>query len=57
MMFVGRYMDKFEVEEKDSSNPLIDDCIGLYVRISEHTLDELGIHFYNQVVDANQMHV
>ena len=57
MIFVGRYVDKFKVEEKDSSNPLIDGCIGLYVRIMEHTLDELGIHFYNQVVDADRMHM
>ena len=55
-MFLSRYVDKSEVKELDGSNPLIDGCARLDVRIIEHTSDILCIQFDYQVSNTDNVH-
>ena len=47
MMFVRRDMDKLKVEEEYGGNPAIDCRIGLDIRVSYHTSNELCVHLHN----------
>jgi len=54
-VLVGGDVDKFEIEEEDGSNPLVDGGIWLYVRVAEHTSDVACIYFNYKVADANDI--
>jgi hypothetical protein len=49
------HVDKFEVEQEDSSDPAVDGCVWLDVGVAEHTADVLRVHFYDQVSNSNDM--
>lgn len=48
-------MDELEVEEEDTGDPLVDSCVRLDVRVVQHTADVLGINFYCQLLDTNDV--
>lgn len=54
-MFVSWNVFEFKVEEEDSSNPLIDGSIGLYIGVAEHTFDVTGVDFNNKLMDTNEV--
>ena len=54
-MLVGRYMDKFEIKEKDGSNPPIDCSIWLDVRVAKHTFDVTCIYFDDKIADSDEV--
>ena len=54
-MFVNRNIKELEVKKSDGSNPMIDSGIRLNVRVVDHTSNELGIHFNNQMLNSDNV--
>jgi hypothetical protein len=44
MVLICGDVNEFEIEEKDRGDPAIERRIWLYVRVTYHALDELGVH-------------
>jgi hypothetical protein len=54
-VFLSRDMDELEVKELDGSNPSVHCCVQLDIQVVQHTFNEQGIHFYDEVSKADNM--
>jgi hypothetical protein len=55
-VFFSWDMNEFETKEKNCCNPAIHGGVGLSVGVAEHAFDELCIHFYDEVSDADDVY-
>ena len=58
MVFIGGSVDELEAEKKDGGDPTIDGGVRQNVRVTstQHSPDELRVHFHDQVADPNEMY-
>jgi hypothetical protein len=54
-VFVGRYVNKLEVEKEDGSDPSIDRRVGLNVGVTEHAFNKLSVHLNHQIANTDQI--
>jgi len=50
-------VNKLEVEQEDGCDPSVHGCVWLHIWVAKHALDILGIHFYNQVSNADNVNL